>query len=486
MATVPLCSVEAKTLFRTAFLAFLLYASHAASQEFPASSDHPWHSSEEREFARKAGSFHYSTFPVNPAKTYSLPELIDLAETQNPETQLAWERARAQAAALGVARSELYPALAATALAEINSGVTFFGTSFYRQTIQDFDGRLDLTYTVFDFGARSGRINAAKAELLAANFNFNDQHRLIIYAVEQAYYQLLNAAGQMEAASASLTNAQAVQQAAEDRLNQGLATSPDVLEARSAAAQAEYDLQAALGLQEIARGALAKALGISPTVLIRAQPLDQLTIPDSIASTVDESLDKAFEQRPDLMRRLAEVRSADARVKEARAAYFPKLGLDATGAGQSYRAKQDGLPWAHTSDLAGGIGLSLTWSIFDGGARKNNLARTKAEAAAAVASVNATRDEVAEEVWRAYSNLQTAFRERQSALALLAAAEQSYAATLESYNHGVRNFLDVTAAQRTLAVARSTDVLARTRALSALAELAFRTGDSVQPKKTRP
>ncbi len=41
---------------------------------------------------------------------------------------------------------------------------------------------------------------------------------------------------------------------------------PDVLEARSAAAQADYDLQAAVGATEIAHGDLATAIGISPTV----------------------------------------------------------------------------------------------------------------------------------------------------------------------------------------------------------------------------
>ena len=56
--------------------------------------------------------------PIDPAKTYTLPELIDLAETQNPETRNSWEHARAQADTLGIARSELYPTLAATAVAE--------------------------------------------------------------------------------------------------------------------------------------------------------------------------------------------------------------------------------------------------------------------------------------------------------------------------------------------------------------------------------
>jgi outer membrane protein len=96
------------------------------------------------------------------------------------------------------------------------------------------------------------------------------------------------------------------------------------------------------------------------------------------------------------------------------------------------------------------------------------------------------RNQVADQVWAAYSNLNTALRQRQAATALVEAASQSYDAALQSYNYGLRNLLDVTAAQRTLAQARSADVRARTQVLSALAELAFRTGDSIQPNATRP
>ena len=101
---------------------------------------------------------------------------------------------------------------------------------------------MDLNYTIFDFGGRAGRINAARAELLAANFAFNDVHRRLIYQVESGYYQLLNAVGQEAAAHANLANAEAVLQAAEASLKNGLATLPDVLEGKSAAAGAEYDL----------------------------------------------------------------------------------------------------------------------------------------------------------------------------------------------------------------------------------------------------
>jgi len=99
-----------------------------------------------------------------------------------------------------------------------------------------------------------------------------------------------------------------------------------------------------------------------------------------------------------------------------------------------------------------------------------------------------TRDRIADEVWAAYSNLNTAFRQREAAAALLTAATESYSAALESYNYGVRNLLDVTNAQKVLAQARSTDILARTQVLAALADLVFRTGDAIQinPRRTRP
>ena len=417
-----------------------------------------------------------------------MTELIDLAESHNPETRVAWQSARAQMAALGVARSELYPTLSAIAFSQTDRTEVYFGTQFFRQLVQTFEGTLELSYVVLDFGARAGRIDAAKAELLAANVAFNDIHRRLIYEVEQTYYRLLNAMGQEQAARANLANAQTVQQAAEDRLNNGLATLPDVLEARSATAQAEYDVQTVLGAEEIARGDLTTALGTSAAAPIQVQPLDQNPIPESISDSVDAAIDRALQQRPDLVQQIANVRSVYGRIKEARAAYYPTLNVNFTPMAQSLYAMQQAFPWGHTGGLTGGLTLSLNWTVFDGGARKNRLAQAEANSRAADAQVDAARDQITDQVWTAYSNLKTALRQRQSALALLAAANQSYAAALEAYNSGVRSFLDVTAAQQTLAQARSTDVLARTQVLNVLATLAFQTSDAIElgTRRSRP
>jgi outer membrane protein len=477
----------ARAVVRAAIVLILSHgASLALAQPAPVSPAAPWHGPGEEKIEGDAKNAAQPRFSIDQAKTYTLAELVDLAESHNPETRIAWERARAQAASLGIARSELYPILAATAVSGVHRDQVYNTNRFFRETIGHYQAELHLNYTVFDFGARAGRIAAAQAELLAANFAFNDTHRRVIYQVEQAYYQLLNASGQEDAERSSLANAQAVQQSAEERLKNGLATLPDVLEARSATAQAEYVLQSALGARQIAAGNLATALGTSATTTISVQPVQELPILDEVNDSVDAVIERALAQRPDLMQQVADVRAANATVKEARAAFYPSLHFVADPTAESLYGLQQQAPWGHTAGLLGGVGFRLNWTVFDGGARKNRLAQAQANVREAEAQVHASRDQIANEVWAAYSDLNTALRQREAATALLEAAGRSYDAALESYNYGLRNLLDVIAAQRTLAQARSTDVLARTQVLGTLANLAFRAGDLIQRNAARP
>src|SRR5580698_1620265 len=425
----PQMDVEPKCCL-TIPLVVLMAAIPVSAQTLPPLPDRPWHTSGERQITDYGKRVSRPALPIEPGKAYSLAELIDLAEAHNPETRVAWENALAQGAALGIARSELYPTLSAVALSGVDREEVPLGTRFYRHTDPVAEVSLDLNYTIFDFGARRGRINAESAKLLAANFGFNDVHRKLIFQVQQAYYRLLNASAQDTAARVSLANAEAVQQAAEERLQNGLATLPDVLEARSATAQSQYDLQAVLGAEQNARGDLATALGASAATMIRVEPLSELPTPESIGETVERVTYRALDQRPDLQAELAGIRVAQAQRTEAQAAYYPSLNFRANPTAQSLYVQQQTLRMGHTADLTGGVAVSLNWTVFDGGARRSRLMQTEAEIRRAESQVNAARDSIEDEVWTAYSNLTTAFRQREAATALLESAGQSYAAAL--------------------------------------------------------
>jgi len=204
--------------------------------------------------------------------------------------------------------------------------------------------------------------------------------------------------------------------------------------------------------------------------------------PESVADTVEQAILRALDQRPDLQAQLAGIRLAQAERQQARAAFYPSLSAQAGPAAQSLYILQQNLPAGHTADLTGGVKLSLNWTVFDAGARQNRLAQAEAHIRESEARVAGARDQIEDQVWTAYTNLNTAFRQREAAAALVTAATQSYSAALESYNYGVRNLLDVTNAQKVLAQARSQDILARTQVLAALADLAFRAGDSIQAR----
>ncbi len=189
------------------------------AQSAPASPDKAWSNpAAEQSLNKQYSALPDTKYTLDPAKAYTLAELIDLAEQHNPETRLAWQQAKARAAALGIARGALFPTLAAVAVGSTARVQVLLNSDFYRQTYGAFSPELHVEYLIFDFGGRGGAIDAAKANLLAANLAFNDTHLKIIFQVTSAYYRLLNAMGQMDAAEASLKNAQAVEEDAQDRL----------------------------------------------------------------------------------------------------------------------------------------------------------------------------------------------------------------------------------------------------------------------------
>lgn len=417
---------------------------------------------------------------LDPNTVYALPDLVNIAERNNPETRIVWERAKERAAELGVSRSSLYPTIAAVASASVNQYSLFFGR-FYHEDTTLFPASLHLSYTVLDFGARGAGIDLAKANLLAADFSFNDAHRRIIFGVTDAYYRLLDAMSQDDAAKATLTDAQTLQQAVEARLANGFATLPDVLEARAATAQARYELASIHGLVAIRRGALATAMGMSPATQFRVRNVSNAPIPPTIEEPFETIMGRALAQRPDLLAQVAQIRAADASIGQARSAWYPALSFSGDWGHSNGIGQEKGDPLTvHSSIYPYQLQMRLNWNLFDGGARQNESARASEQRAQAQAQASASGDRIEDEIWTSYVNLSTARSQQEAADALLQAADQSYSLAMEAFQGGVRTFIDVSSAQKDLARARTAQVSARVQLLRSIADLAFRAGDPIQ------
>ncbi len=444
----------------------------AAAQQLPSAASIPW---------QPPAGLHLSApgegepLPTA-AEPLSLAALVDLAERRNPETHAAWERARAAAARKGIARSALYPTLTGLVLGQTTRTGVLFNTEFVRQTEGLIEPALELTYTIFDWNARVDALRAARYDLYATDFAFNNTHLAVIDAVTRSYYLLLNALGQVAAAKANLENAQTVASAVDARLAQGLATLPDSLEARAAAAQAAYELTSLQGTQSNAQADLATTLRLPASTVLPIIPLEQLAPPAALAETAAESTAHALQNRPDLLQREARLAAADQRIRQARTAYLPQITFSGVQGRVRAYGEQDQLPGLYAATGVWNAQLNLTWTLFDGGRRAAQVAQALAERATAQAELDAARDTVEDQVWTAYTNTETAFAQQAAADAALGAAQISYSAAAEAYSDGVRTLVDLVATQRTLAQARSEEVTARTNVFQQATTLSFRTG----------
>ena len=419
-------------------------------------------------------------------KNYELAELIDLAERIHPETKIAWEHAKSAASAVGLAQSQYYPMLALEASADYARQsaplpLTATKAGYMNVDVEQASPVVELEWVLLDFGRRSADVSGAKNQLLAANLGFNAHHQQVVFKVQSAFYELSKARGRIDVAQSSLDSANKVLEAAEARFNNGLATAPDVSQARQQAAQAAFDLESVLVEERDAQVNLAEAVGILPTTPLNVVDFSRLSIPTNLEASVENFIDKSLKQRPDLLAKVAILRQKEADIRKARAAYYPTLALQGKVGGSFERAQVEvadhTLPWASSQEPTWGVGLSLTWPIFEGGARKRKLEIAKSEHEAAQHELENSRDKAISQVWQYYSDTKLAISRLDVAAALLDASQKSYDQTFESYKNGLSSLVDVLSAHRALSQAKYTQLNTRATVLESTAALAFASGD---------
>jgi outer membrane protein TolC len=428
---------------------------------------------------------------LDPAHPYTLAELIDIAEHNNPRTRIVWERAKQRANELGVARSAYYPVLAGVAAFSDQRIVDPFPKplaprGYTMVEIPAIVPEVTLDYLIFDFGRRGANVDAATAEKLAAGANFIQANQQVAFNVASDYYKLLTQQERLEAAQQTLKTAQTTQDAAEAQLLNGRSTLPDVLNARAETSQAVFDLQSADGDEKIARVTLTEALGIEPSPNITIDGQKNAPLPDALTLPIDALIKRAMADRPDLMEQIEEIRAADDAIRSARSEYLPKIVLSATAAQTSIWPTADFGELGNASQATWSAALAIEWQIFDGGARKNELAAARSKKREAQDELREKRDQTTREVWTAYIGFRTALRKQQAAVALLDSANSSYSASLEAYKYGVKNLIDVVTAERQLAQARYSSVSARSQLFLEAVDLEFSTGNLLrqQPAAT--
>jgi outer membrane protein len=393
----------------------------------------------------------------------SLVDVVDLALRNNPATRASWAQARSAASLFGSARGAYYPTVNGTAdVSRVQSPATLQRPAGKRT---EYGPSIDLNYLLFDFGGRSGSVESARQNLFAANLAHNATLQNTVLQAEVAYFTYMATSALLSAERSAVAEARANLTAAERRNTVGLATIADVLQARTALSQEQLNLETIQGNLQAARGSLASALGLPANLPFELEPLPTEIPVGKISLSVDSVINDALRNRPDLAGARAEAAAAGARVRVARAAALPSLFLS----GNAARNYSNPPTFAGPSYT---MSLGLAIPIFDGFSRQYNIAAARAQADAATAFADQTRQDVITQVFVSYYALQTAEQRVATADDLLASAQQSVQVAAGRYREGVGSIIDLLTAQTALANARAQQVQSRWQWYTALAQLA--------------
>jgi outer membrane protein len=105
---------------------------------------------------------------LDPTHSYTLAELIEIAEHHNPSTRIIWERAKQKAGELGLARSAYYPELEGLAVFGDQRLVNPFPKplaprGYIMVEVPIVQPEVTLQYLIFDFGKRGATVASARA-----------------------------------------------------------------------------------------------------------------------------------------------------------------------------------------------------------------------------------------------------------------------------------------------------------------------------------
>lgn len=389
-------------------------------------------------------------------KDEKMRQVIEQALANNRDLRITLANIQSARAQYRIQRSDLFPKINGDVSGNRSKSVNSFSTTGGTVQSDTYTASVGLSAFEIDlFGRVRSLSNAALESYLATEEAGRATRISLIAETASAYLTLAADTSQYLLSQRTVESAQRSMEVTRKRLEAGVASRLDVRQAETIYQQARADLASTTTLIAQDRNALELLAGSRvPDALMPSElPADHdwlADVPAGLSSSV-------LLERPDVLQAEHQLKSANANIGAARAAFFPSLSLTAS----------TGLASTELSDLFSdgasvwSVGSSLVLPIFNGGANVANLAYAKAQRDLFVSQYELAIQTAFREVADALAIRGTIQEQLDAQRALVDAAADSYQLAEARYTKGVDSFLDTLDAQRTLYNAEKSLVSAR-------------------------
>jgi len=390
-----------------------------------------------------------------------LQDLIHTALKQNYDMQLATERINAARAQLGITRSNLFPQVQGEGNFTGGKEQNFQAKSNFLALTADAAFQLDL------FGKLRRETEAARAQLLATEEAQRTVMLTLVSDVASDYFTLLQLDLELQITRDTVSTQQDSVKLTSFRLDRGVATKLDVLQAQQVldTANAQIpDLERQIGQEE---DAITILIGDYPQGVPRGRPLVEETLPPEVPPGLLSSL---LERRPDIREAEQMLIAANAEIGVAKAEFFPQISLTGSGGGAFGRSNLfSGMMSSQTGIWS--YGIQVSQPIFTGGALRGNLRLAESQHEQALIAYKQAIQHAFGDVSDALIAYQKFHEVRVRQEQAVTDLEESVRLSVMRYQGGTATYLEVLDGQRSLFAAELTLAQARGNEYQTLVQL---------------
>jgi outer membrane protein TolC len=350
----------------------------------------------------------------------------------------------------GVTVSGEYRRLDETSSFEFPDPLTGETQTLQAGDVDNYSVVLTVSQPIYAGGAISAQVRAARLLSL-----FNDQviratTQDVVYTAQTAYYNLLLSQHLVEISTDAVRSAKVSLANVERRRAGGVVSNFDVLRAQVELSNFEADLIRSKNAIHIARANLIKTMGVS-------QDSDFVLSDEFVFAPVDipveEAVETAFKNRPDLYRQEYQIRQQREQLQIARSRYLPTLSgfFDQTWARPDPKAfVSPEIQWGDTWQA----GIRGAWPIFDGFQREGAIIQEKARLRQAQLGLVDIEETALYELTRALLEMENAEEFVQSQRLNRDRATEGLRLAEVGYEQGINTQVELIDAQTALTTAR--------------------------------
>src|SRR2546425_107129 len=380
-----------------------------------------------------------------------LNSLVERSASRNLDLKLALERVQEARAARGVARSGYFPSIDGAASGTRNRQRVIGPVGPQNSPVivpvefNNFQGGLSASWELDVFGGTRRGVQAATADVTAADENRRDVLVILLGDVGRVYAQLRGFQRRLEIANKNIKTQQDTLDLTTARAKAGLATELDVSRAAAQLESTKAVVPTLISAIDVSIHRLSVLLGEEPGAL-RGELEKTGPIPPAGPDVEVGLPSDLLKRRPDIRRAEAQLAAATARIGEAKADLFPRFVLTGTAGRQATQLHD--LTLGVGNFFSAGPGISLP--LFTGGRIRSNIAVQNSRQRGALISYESVILHSLEEVQDALVNYSQEQERRDRLNEAVQHSQLAVDTATEQYRAGLVDFLSVLEAQREL------------------------------------